>query len=373
MYPRALAPAALLAALAGCTTYDSVGPSHVSPPSDLSYELVPSGDPYEPQGIVLYWTAPDDDRIAGFVVYSRGSTGESWYRRAETTSYSFHDTGIPHLQYYVASLDDEGFESASSNVVTVDERNRLPAPATLFSISLDRAIQLSWSANGRQTDPSLFDYYRVYSTPYSLEQNLCSSAFWVLEGTTISEDFLASGLPNGEPRCFAVSTVSRDGHESLWSQARADTPRPDGLNEFLYARQEDASLSGFRFEDPSSGALGVTLSGDRTDIDFRIDRDTDGRLYLVPVRSDVVMTLYSMEPVEDLTSIDVAPVRSSFSRSSWEAVAGYAYVFEMRLADGLHYGALRVTHVGADYVIFDWSYQTDPGNPELVVNRRPPM
>ena len=26
-----------------------------------------------------------------------------------------------------------------------------------------------------------------------------------------------------------------------------------------------------------------------------------------------------------------------------------------------------MTHVGQDYVIFDWSYQTDPGNPELHV------
>src|SRR5688500_7836734 len=221
MYPRALAPAALLAALAGCTTYDSVGPSHVSPPSDLSYELVPSGDPYEPQGIVLYWTAPDDDRIAGFVVYSRGSTGESWYRRAETTSYSFHDTGIPHLQYYVASVDDVGDESAASNVVTVDERNRLPAPATLSSTSLDRAVRLAWSANARLADPAVFDYYRVYSTTYSPDANVCAAAYWVLEGTTISEDFLVSGLPNGAPRCFAVSTVSRDGHESLWSGLRA--------------------------------------------------------------------------------------------------------------------------------------------------------
>ncbi len=31
------------------------------------------------------------------------------------------------------------------------------------------------------------------------------------------------------------------------------------------------------------------------------------------------------------------------------------------------YGAVRVTHVGRDFVIFDWSYQTDPGNPELAV------
>ena len=31
------------------------------------------------------------------------------------------------------------------------------------------------------------------------------------------------------------------------------------------------------------------------------------------------------------------------------------------------YGSLRVTHVGQDFLILDWAYQTDPGNPELVV------
>ena len=36
--------------------------------------------------------------------------------------------------------------------------------------------------------------------------------------------------------------------------------------------------------------------------------------------------------------------------------------------DGLvRYGAVRVSHVGQNFLIFDWSYQTDPGNPELLV------
>ena len=35
--------------------------------------------------------------------------------------------------------------------------------------------------------------------------------------------------------------------------------------------------------------------------------------------------------------------------------------------DGFYrYGAVRVVAVGPDYVIFDWSYQPDRGNPELL-------
>ena len=50
-----------------------------------------------------------------------------------------------------------------------------------------------------------------------------------------------------------------------------------------------------------------------------------------------------------------------------QAVPGYGYVFQIIEGSTLHYGALRMTHVGRDYVIFDWSFQTDVGNPELQV------
>jgi hypothetical protein len=50
-----------------------------------------------------------------------------------------------------------------------------------------------------------------------------------------------------------------------------------------------------------------------------------------------------------------------------QAVPGYAYVFAIVEGSTIHYGALRVTDVSRNYVIFDWSFQTDPGNPELLV------
>jgi hypothetical protein len=28
-----------------------------------------------------------------------------------------------------------------------------------------------------------------------------------------------------------------------------------------------------------------------------------------------------------------------------------------------------VSHVGQDFLILDWAYQTDPGNPELIVKK----
>jgi len=356
-------------ALTACTRYgdsitDPVDDTGVEAPSDLRYELIPSGDSRTPDGILLRWTDPGDVRIESFVVYSRGSSSGEWSRRAETTSSSFHDVGIPHLQYYVAALDDFGNESRPSNTITVDERNQLPAPAQIVSISLDRAIQLSWPTNARDAVPSLFGHYRVYSTPYDLDKDLCDDTNWVLEGSTVSEDFLATGFANGAPRCFTVSAISTDGHESVWTRPRSDTPRYDARNIVVYARESSLPRSGFRFFDAASVAFGSVVPGDRSDIDFRVERRSDGSLWLNPIRAGVRIALYGNTTVDDLTAVDLAPV-SGYAASSIEALPGFAYVFETLLGDGLHYGAVRISHVSKDYVILDWSYQSDRGNPEL--------
>ena len=367
---RRVVSLAALVWVAACSYDKSTAPSSdLGAPASLSYQLVPSGDPNVPEGIILRWEPPNDSRVTNYVVYSRASTSASWSRRAETTSASYHDLGAPDPQYYVTSQAADGTESAGSNVVTVDESNRLPPPSQLASISLNGAIQLSWPTDARLADPALFDYYRVYSTLYNLDSGVCSGTDWVLEGTTVSEDFIASGLANGVSRCFAVSTVSRDGHESQWTAPRADTPRYDARNVLLYAKSVSLGSSGFSFYLPSTNQYGVVTSGSRSDIDFRLDRYADGSLWMTPVREGTVVTLYSTKPIADLTSIDIAPPRSAFARSAVQAATGLGYVFETQLADGLHYGGLRVTHVGTDYIIFDWSYQSDHGNPELLVIR----
>jgi hypothetical protein len=240
----------------------------------------------------------------------------------------------------------------------------LETPNNLTSVSLNTAIQLSWDPNARLNRPDAFEHYNIYSTSYDLDRGVCDSQGWALEGTSVSEDFLVSGLTNGFSLCFAVSAVSTSGNESAVTAPRYDTPRFDARNILIDAKQSHLSTSGFRFEFSSSSPLGQIVSGDRNDIDFVVNRHNDGSLWLSTVRSGTSVVLYSQDPVEDLTSIDVAPLDGYFT-GSIEAVTGYAYVFQTELSDGLHYGAVRVTHVGADYVILDWAYQTDFGNPEL--------
>jgi fibronectin type 3 domain-containing protein len=360
--------------LAACseTQYVGGGGSQVAPPSNLAYTVEPSGTPGSPDGVLLTWDFDNDPNLASWNVYSRGSTSESYRLRGTTTSNSFHDAGIPHLQYFVTAQDLDGFESSSSNVVTVDERLALQKPTTLTSTTLNGAIALTWSDNAYTADPAHFRIYRVYSSSYDLDLDLCGTG-WSLEGTTVAPEFVSGALPNGIPRCFAVSALSLEGFESLWSPIRSDTPRPDARNVVVYARQSQDAGSGFRFWRDLNGngqadasEIGLVQSGSSLLNDFSVERDAAGDLFLTPVRSGTGVAVYGTAPVADLTSIDYAP-NISYGTGGIQALPGWGYVFETDGGDGFaRYGAVRVTHVGQSFLILDWAFQTDHGNPELL-------
>ena len=370
----AWAGAAILS-LAACDSYTEIvaPPAGILPPAALYYEVAPVGTGTAPSGLLLSWPDDGNPNLAVWHVYSRGVTNEPFYLRGSTTSNSFHDNGPPDLEYYVTAEDLAGFESLPSPTVTIDERLALPAPATLFSTSLDQAIALAWADNAHAASPARFAAYRIYSAAYNLDANLCD-VDWYLEGTTVAPEFIAGALPNGQPRCFAVTAVSREGYESLWSPIRADTPRPDARNIVLFAAEASLGQSGFRFwKDLNNdftvqpNELGLVGSGAAPDIDFVVERNGPSALRLRPVRAGTGVEFYGNSAVGDLTDIDWAPDQA-YSPLPIDARVGWGYVFEMSAADPYaRYGALRITHVGQDFLILDWSYQTDPGNPELVV------
>lgn len=346
-------------------------PGRLAPPRHLTYFVEASGTPGAPSGVTLRWEDDGDPALQAWNVYARGQTSGGWTLVGTTTSPSFHDRGIPRLQYEVRALSVNGAESAPSNRVTVDERLALSRPASLISTSLNRAIALYWSDNAFTENPSAFAVYRVYGTSYDLDQNTCGTQ-WALEGTTVAPEFVVAALANGVSRCFAVSAISIEGFESLWSPLRFDTPRPDARNVVVWARQANAAAAGFRFwrdlnanGAAEAGELGLVGPGTAPDVDFTVERDPANVLFLTPVRNGTRVTVYGATPVADLTSIDVAPL-GGYARTPIEALPGWGYVFEMNPGGGfLRFGAVRVSHVGRDFLMLDWAYQTDPGNPEL--------
>jgi hypothetical protein len=353
---------------------DSTAPS-VPPPGNLFYELEVSGFPDEPAGILLRWDPVEHPELQVYRVYSRRDQGDVFALRASTTSTTFHDRGLPDSEYYVVSVDLEGRESEPSQSIVVDERLRLASPDWLLSTSLNGAVYLYWADNAFETAAGGFKQYHVYSASYSLDDQRCGD-IWSREGTTVSPEFIVGALFNGIPLCFAVSAESIEGFESLWTLPRADTPRPDARNIIMAAFDVDSTISGFRFFQDVNGdgeadasELGIVRDGSASDIDFRLERDQNGDFFLQPVRSGTEVMVYGGGPIADLTTIDIAP-ESGYSVLALQALPQYGYVFRMTAGDPyFRYGAIRVTHVGRDYIIFDWSYQTDPGNPELVRRR----
>ncbi|MGH7658366.1 MAG: hypothetical protein ACREL6_09030, partial [Gemmatimonadales bacterium] len=260
-------------------------------PTNLTYEVEPSGDPDSPSGLLLRWDDVADPTIEVWHVYSRANIGDTWLLRGSTTSATFHDNGIPHLQYYVTAEDDRGVESAPSIEVTIDERLALSAPSSLTPTTLDGAVALAWSDNPYTESPDGFRIYRVYSASYDLDAGLCG-ATWALEGTSVAPEFIVGALTNGVPRCYAVSAISIEGFESLWSPVRTDTPRPDARNVVVFARQVSDPGSGFSFwRDLNSNGvaegseIGLVESGSSSSVDFSVEQDINGDMFLTPVRS----------------------------------------------------------------------------------------
>ncbi len=257
-------------------------------------------------------------------------------------------------------------------------------PASLLSTTLDGAVALSWTDNSYTSDPANFESYRIYSTSYDFDTDSCGTT-WGLEGTTVAPEFVVGALVNGTSRCFGVSATSSDGAESARSGTAWDTPRPDTRNVLLYARQTQDAGSGFRFwEDLNSdlrvqdNELGLVGAGSSSSVDFSVERDIDGFLFLDPVRSNTGVEFYGPVPVGDLTSIDTAPCTpdpspdgcATYTQTPIEASPGFGYVFETDGGDGFNrYGAVRVTHVGQTFLILDWAFQTDPGNFQLLVGK----
>jgi hypothetical protein len=162
--------------------------------------------------------------VQAFIVYSDSLATDTanFAERALTTSVSFHDA-FPEAQYFVTSQDANGVQSARSNVVVIDPADTVPAPSNLTGTPLDSATLLQWPDNSI-TGPngSRFDFYRVYSD--SVNGTNCIAASTVLEGQTVSNGFVITGIANNVPRCYFVTAVTRSGHESAGSPGVIVTP-----------------------------------------------------------------------------------------------------------------------------------------------------
>lgn len=215
-------------------------------------------------------------------------------------------------------------------------------PRGIVTTSLDNAVQLDWLEN---TEPDLAGYDIWVSDRYN--------GRYTRIGTSRNAHFVDYGARNGETYYYGVTAYDHDGNESEMSQDVVyDTPRPEGFGVRLYDYFISPSSSGYDFSTFSVGQY------DDNYTDFFYEY-YNGRAYL-NVWSDT--DIQDMGYTNSLDEISVAPESGWSPSKSVEAIRGHTYVI-WTWDD--HYAKVRIREISANWIVFDWAYQTAPANPEL--------
>lgn len=243
----------------------------------------------------------------------------------------------------VASLSLMGCES--DNIIYVTDTYPTK-PTGVTSTTADGAVFLYWDPNG---EPDL-DFYRVYSGPEAVGQ-------FDLIGTTSTESFVDNQVVNGQTYYYAISAVNTAGQESELSVENVfDTPRPEGYGLTLYDLAVQPSMSGFDL------SAFQRLPFDDPNVDIYIDQDVSLGLLYINAANDTT-DLQDMGYTDNLDDITWSP-DAGWSPVGWaQVIEGHTYVI---WTDDNHYAKLRAVTVASTWAQFDWAYQVDPGNPELV-------
>jgi hypothetical protein len=220
-------------------------------------------------------------------------------------------------------------------------------PRGVHSITGDGEVLLIWYEN---TEPDLAGY-RIY-------RSLTPSGYYYEIGETNLDYFLDFGLQNGVTYFYAISAFDCDGNESdLSYDIIYDTPRPEGFDEELYDYTDYPDYAGWNF---SSYSI-VAFNHPACDFYYGYDEYNEAFYFYVGRPGGLIQDFGYTESLDDIT---YAPDDGWSMTGIVEAIYGHTYI--MNTWDN-HYAKFRVTGFGAGYVVFDWAYQIDPGNPELVI------
>ena len=349
--------------------------------------LVPVDGPAPPIGldasyynraVTVYWELSPDWNGETFRIFGKRVGDASFLLIAEVTSCSagdceYTDTNIVSdvsYDYFVSALDpDTGLETDSDGTVrvVVPSFSPPPVPTGLEVIALDATNYMRWNDGARSA--SDFSAYRIYLLSDQ-------GATQTLLGSSDSPGFLDALAENGVTSSYVVSSVDLFGHESATSGSAPGTPRPDFTGELVYSFMDDPNRSGFQFLD--SDELDPVMSGGSPARHFRLETDASG-WWLIPGASAEVFPTgrYTTElkcgvasdaQCQDWTT---APL-SGYSALEIAVEPEFTYMWRVFEGDGFaRFGAVRVTLLGTDQsgaelMIFDWAYQFQGGNPQLV-------
>ena len=181
--------------------------------------------------------------------------------------------------------------------------------------------------------------------------------------------YLDTNVVNGTTYYYAVTAYDFDGNESdLSPEIVEDTPRPAGKNVELLDYILYPDFSGFDFSDARRGSQAFDKRG--MDIYFGVG-DINGQFvvpFIYTVTDDIL--IQDMGYTNSMDDVDASPTKG-FTFGAVEAITGHTYCI---LTRENNYAKIRVTDVRIDFVgneivdawvVFDWAYQLQVGNPEL--------
>jgi hypothetical protein len=223
------------------------------------------------------------------------------------------------------------------------------APHNVRTVTGDRQVTIYWDP---VYAPDL-DRYGVYYSYTAYGQ-------YTRIADTRETFFVDTGIQNGTTIYYAVDAVDHHGNESPLSyEIVSDTPRPAGYNARLWDRFEYPDEAGFDFSRYEGGNAAMVVAFDDESVDFWVEEE-DGEIYLVVLNDTKIMDYGYTEHMDD---VDEAP-SSGWAQDGWVVAQRYhAYVIRTWEEN---YAKIRITNMYDDGIKFDWAYQTDPGNPELV-------
>jgi hypothetical protein len=229
-----------------------------------------------------------------------------------------------------------------------------PTPSGVYTITGDGFVEICWAEvhagdlagykiySGRREDGP---YYRI--------------------GRSGENYFVDQEVENGVTYYYAVSSYDRDGNESDLSYEMVhDTPRPEGYDLVIYDQDEFAGVnfSGYYhhmiqpWNDPYVDLYLLWLNGRyclaSTDVAYQ------GNIY----GTDIQYAGY----VNSLDEIDWAP-EGGWSTDIADTVVLYQDHAYVVWTWENNFAKFRVEHIGYDYVVIDWAFQIDEGNPELKI------
>jgi hypothetical protein len=228
--------------------------------------------------------------------------------------------------------------------------NEPPAvPRGLRSITGDEEVLLVWYPN---TEHDLAGY-RIY-------RSLEALGLYYEIGETDLDYFLDFGLDNGQTYYYAITAFDHDGNESELSyEIVYDTPRPEGYDEQIFDYTIYPDYAGWRFSVYNIVAYDAAYC----DFYFGYDDGTNTFYFFTGHPAGLIQDFGYTSSLDEIT---YAPQQGWSQTGVVEAIQGHTYI--MHTWDN-HYAKFRVTAIGTNSVMFDWAYQVDPGNPELVMGQ----